>query len=89
MKLLPRRHALPAAPLVLVLIAISCTGVDPGSGSSSGGAGSTSRFAPTPDGHITPSQSFGMGADGKAEVECGGEMPIEGHVFKLSSTNVN
>jgi len=49
----------------------------------------TYRFAPTPQGHVPPNLSFGMGADGKAEVECGGELPIEGHVFKLSSTNVN
>jgi len=49
----------------------------------------TYRFAPTPAEHITPQQSFGLGTDGKAEAECGGELPIEGHPFKLSSTNVN
>jgi hypothetical protein len=49
----------------------------------------TYRFAPTPDDHVSPKMSFGMGADGKADVECGGELPIEGYVFKLSSTNVN
>ena len=49
----------------------------------------TYRFAPTPGEHLSPSMSFGMGADGKAKVECGGELSIEGHVFKLSSTNVN
>jgi len=49
----------------------------------------TYRFAPTPAEHSEPPQAFGLGADGMADAECGGELPIEGSVFKLSSTNVN
>ena len=49
----------------------------------------TYRFAPTPADHISPPQAFGLGADGTADSECGGELPIEGHAFKVSSTNVN
>jgi hypothetical protein len=47
------------------------------------------RFAPTPADHISPNQAFGMGADGTAISECGGEMSFPGAVFRISSTNVN
>jgi len=47
------------------------------------------RLAPTPADHISPAQAFGMGADGKADAECGGELTVMGAAFKISSTNVN
>jgi len=47
------------------------------------------RFAPTPADHISPAQAFGMGADGIADAECGGELTVMGAAFKVSSTNVN
>jgi hypothetical protein len=34
-------------------------------------------------------KSYGPGADGKAEFECAGELPVAGYPFLVNSTNVN
>lgn len=47
------------------------------------------RFAPAPSDALTPHRSIGMGADGTAASECGGELAMPGAVFRVSSTNVN
>ncbi|MFO0666553.1 MAG: hypothetical protein U0174_21540 [Polyangiaceae bacterium] len=49
----------------------------------------TYRFGKTPADHLAPDNAVGMGADGKADVECGGELSFPGSVFMTSSTNVN
>lgn len=49
----------------------------------------TFRFGATPADHLAPDNAVGMGADGKADVECGGEMSFQGSPFMVSSTNVN
>lgn len=47
------------------------------------------RFAPTPDHFNAAGVAFGLGPDGTAAAECGGELALQGAVFEISSTNVN
>ncbi len=47
------------------------------------------RFAPLPGDHTESGVPIGMGPDGTAGAEFAGAWPIEGNVFRLSSTNVN
>ncbi len=47
------------------------------------------RYGPTPDEHTIPKHSFGVGPDGKGDVECGGVLEFPGPVFDVNTTNVN
>jgi len=47
------------------------------------------RFAPTPERMSNGAGAFGMGRFGTDDAECGGELAMQGAVFKVSSTNVN
>jgi hypothetical protein len=47
------------------------------------------RYAPTPDDHMNPRHSFGVGPEGKDDVECGGVMAFPGLVYAVDTANVN
>jgi len=47
------------------------------------------RIGPTYSDQLDQHKSFGAGPDGNSELECGGWMDFPGHVYDISTANVN